>query len=532
MFPKANRQEGYLNDSDRNILQDAGIELAKTSIDSIYEEQFNIYRTLTIPEEKLFLSYCSSDKEGKVVRPSIMIKKLKRIFPNITQKSDVVEKEYVITNEKATFEEALNLYKEYLDGNDIDEKWKNILSYFYNKNKKEFKRAISGANYTNKSENISLDNIKKMYGTNMKTTISRLENYRRCPFSFHMTYGLKLKENQRFEMSTLDTGSFMHEVIDLFFEYIDENNLNLKEISEVDISKIVQKIIDEILQTSRYYIFSSSAKFRMMTRRLKKVVLESMNYIIYSLKYSDFKPVGHEVEFGNRGEYKPISLKLDSGENIEIIGKIDRLDIGRLNNKEYIRIIDYKSQIKKLDLNQAVNGLQIQLITYMDAISEQDGFEPAGVLYLGLVDNIIKANKNLSEEEIAKEIKKGFKMQGLILADVNVVKMMDNKLEQGYSDIVPAYIGKDGTLSSKSSVATKEEFEALQKQIRKTIKQISKEILQGNIDIKPYYYQKKTGCDYCKYKSICMFNQNIKGNDYFYINYKNSHDILNEIMEG
>jgi len=184
MFPKANRQEGYLNDSDRNILQDAGIELAKTSIDSIYEEQFNIYRTLTIPEEKLFLSYCSSDKEGKVVRPSIMIKKLKRIFPNITQKSDVVEKEYVITNEKATFEEALNLYKEYLDGNDIDEKWKNILNYFYNKNKKEFKRAISGANYTNKSENISLDNIKKMYGTNMKTTISRLENYRRCPFSF------------------------------------------------------------------------------------------------------------------------------------------------------------------------------------------------------------------------------------------------------------------------------------------------------------------------------------------------------------
>jgi len=148
------------------------------------------------------------------------------------------------------------------------------------------------------------------------------------------------------------------------------------------------------------------------------------------------------------------------------------------------------------------------------------------------VDKIIKGKKNLAEEEIAKEIKKGFKMQGLILADVNVVKMMDNKLEQGYSDIVPAYIGKDGTLSSKSSVATKEEFEALQKQIRKTIKQISKEILQGNIDIKPYYYQKKTGCDYCKYKSICMFNQNIKGNDYFYINYKNSHDILNEIMEG
>lgn len=498
-------------------------------MDSVYEDQFNIYRTLTIPEEKLFLSYCSSDKEGKSIRPSIIIKKIKRIFPKITEKSDVVSKIYSITNEKATFEEALSLYKEYLEGNEIDEKWKELLSYFYHKNKKEFSKAVSGMNYSNKAEKISIQNIKKMYGNNLKTTISRLENYRKCPFSFHITYGLKLKENDNFQMSTIDTGSFMHEVIDSFFKYIDDNDLNLKEISEEEMKQIVNKITDEMLKTSRYYIFSSSAKFRMMTRRLKKVVLQSMNYILYSLRYSDFKPVGHEIEFGNRGEYKPIELQLDSGENIGIIGKIDRLDIGKLNDKEYVRIIDYKSSIKRLDLNQVVTGLQIQLITYLDAITEQDHFDPAGVLYLGLVDNIIKASKNLSEEEIAKEIKKGFKMQGLLLADVNVVKMMDNKLEQGYSDIVPAYIGKDGTLSSKSSVASKEEFEALQKQVRSTIKEISSEILTGNIDIKPYNYQKKTGCDYCKYKSICMFNPNLKGNNYDYIKHRNNNDILNEI---
>lgn len=86
IFPKVNRQEGYLNDNDRILLQENGIELAKTSLDAIYENQFNIYRTLTIPEEKLFLSYCSSDKDGKSMRPSILIKKIKRIFPNLTRK--------------------------------------------------------------------------------------------------------------------------------------------------------------------------------------------------------------------------------------------------------------------------------------------------------------------------------------------------------------------------------------------------------------------------------------------------------------
>ena len=529
-FPKANKQEGYLNDNDRLMLENSGIELAKTSIDSIYESQFNIYRTLTIPEKKLFLSYCSSDKEGKSIRPSIVLKKIKRAFPNLTQKSNVISKEYTVTNEKATFEEALQVYKNYLDGEEISETWKELLIYYYQKDKKRFSKAISGMNYTNKAQKISSENIKKMYGNTLITTISRLENYRKCPFSFHMTYGLKLKETQEFQMTSLDTGSFMHEVIDRFFEYLDEKELDLKLLSDEEIKDIVNNIINEILGMSKYYIFSSSAKFRIMTKRLKKVVFESMQYIIYSLKNSDFKPFGHELEFGQKSDYKPINLKLDSGEDIEITGKIDRVDIGKLNDKKYVRIIDYKSQIKKIDLNQVVAGLQIQLITYLDAITEQENFDPAGTLYLGLIDNIIKSNKNLSDEEIEKEIRKGFKMQGLVLADVNVIKMMDNKLQTGYSDIIPVYLNKDGEITNtRSSTIEEQDFEKLQKQVKKIIKELSKEILDGNISIKPYYYRQKTGCDYCKYHSICMFNNNIKGNDYDYIKQQNNNDILNNI---
>lgn len=532
IFPKSKKEEGYLNDKDRSLLEQNGIQLAKTTLDAIYEDQFNMYRTLTIPEEKLFLSYCSSDKDGKSVRPSIMLKKLKRIFPKMIEKSDIVSKQYAITNEKATFQEALQVYEQYLQGNEMDEKWKKILIYFYHKKKKEFIRAISGMNYTNKAEKISIQNIKKMYGTNLKTTISRLENYRKCPFSFHMTYGLKLKENSDFQMTTIDTGSFMHEVIDLFFQYLEDKNLELKALSEEQTQQIVSQIVDEILQTSRYYLFTSSAKFRMMTKRLKKVVLESMNYIIYSLKYSDFKPIGHEVEFGDKSDYKPIKLQLESGENIEIVGKIDRIDVGKLNEKEYVRIIDYKSSVKKVDLNEVVSGLQIQLITYLDAITKQDDFEPAGILYLGLVDHIVQEKKNLSEQEIQQKIRKDFKMQGLILADVTVVKMMDNQLEQGDSDVVPAGLVKDGSLSKKSNVASKEEFEMLQKSVQNKIKEISSQILKGDIAIKPYSHQTRTGCDYCKYKTICMFNPNIKGNEYDYIRHKKNEEIWNEISEN
>ncbi len=516
-FPKASRVEGYLNDNDREIIAKCGIELAKTSIESLYEEQFNIYRTLTLPEEKLFLSYSSSDKEGKSIRPSILIKKIKRIFPNLIEESDVVQRRFIKTNLSATFDEALNMYKEFLEGKEISKEWQDIIRYFALKDSKKFSQAVSGIYYSNKSEDISDENIQKLYGNYMKTSVSRLENYRRCPFSFHLTYGLKLKEKDELKIEAIDTGSFMHEVIDLFFKEIDEKQLNLKNLTDEDILEIVNKIVATLLQTNRYYIFSSSSKFKLLTRRLRKVIYKSICYIVYSLKNSDFKLLGHEIEFSNNGMYNTIKLDVD-GKKIEITGKIDRVDTAKISDKQYVRIIDYKSSIKDLDLLQVESGLQIQLITYLDAICEQTDFEASGILYLGLIDNVVKNAKNLSEEEIENKIRSNFKMRGLILADLSVVKMMDNKLQTGASDIIPVYISKDGTLSEKkSSVISKENFDKLQKDVKNIIKEISREILKGKIDIKPYNYNNKTGCDYCKYKTICMFNTNIKGNEYNYI---------------
>ena len=86
---------------------------------------------------------------------------------------------------------------------------------------------------------------------------------------------------------------------------------------------------------------------------------------------------------------------------------------------------------------------------------------------------IIKASQNLTEEEIEKEIRKKFKMNGIILADIDVIKGMDKSLEKGASDRIPAYLDKDGNLSkSKSNAVNATEFEFLQKYMNKIIKQI------------------------------------------------------------
>ena len=138
---------------------------------------------------------------------------------------------------------------------------------------------------------------------------------------------------------------------------------------------------------------------------------------------------------------------------------------------------------------------------------------------MGFIDDIISANKNISEAEIEENIRKEFKMRGYVLADVQVIKSMDNKIElSGKSDIIPVTLLKNGDIRKDwSKTLTKEEFNGLQKNVRKIIKEISTKILMGNIDIKPYKYNKNTGCDFCKYKTICNFNTKIKGNEFDYI---------------
>ena len=522
IFPMVNKFEGFLNDDDREELKEIGVELAKTSIDNMYESNFDIYKVLTMSCSKLYLSYCSQNKEGKSLRPSILIKKMKRLFPKLEEESDIIKKDYYITNINATFDDSIAVYREYLDGNELTDEWKTVLNYYQNKDLDRFNNIFEAEKYTNSASDISIDNIEKLYGKRFKGSISKLEQYRTCPFAFHMKYGLRLKEKEEFKIQSLNTGTFMHEVIDCFFSELENEKINVKELEKEQLEKIVNKIIDDLLKTSKYYIFSGTSKFKTLTRKLRKVTLESIEYIVYALKYSDFELYGHELEFGNSNKYKPIIVDLENEKKAQIEGKIDRLDIGKIDDKTYVRIIDYKSKIKSLDMNKLEAGLQIQLVTYLDAVCKQENFEPAGILYSGLIDSKFKLTKGKVEfdkEEIESAIRKNFRMNGVVLADVNVVKMMDKHLSSGAtSDIIPVGLTSTGEFNKKNSkILNKDEFEKLQNKVNEIIKEISKEILNGKIDIKPYNYKNENGCTYCKYGSICRFNPNSKENSYNYI---------------
>ena len=219
-FPSIQKDEGFLDDKDRNILKEQGIELAKGTIEQIYDDNFNIYKAFTTAEEKLYLSYASSDAEGKSLRASILINKIKRIFPNIKEQSDVIERKSEVLLSKTTFDELLVNLRNFTQGEEIEPIWFDVYNYYQANYKAKLESAIKALQYKNEPEKLKQNKLEKLYGNTLKTSVSRLEQYQACAFSYYLKYGLKLKEKDSFNVEAVDTGNLMHEVIDSFFKHI------------------------------------------------------------------------------------------------------------------------------------------------------------------------------------------------------------------------------------------------------------------------------------------------------------------------
>ena len=454
------------------------------------------------------------------------------MFPNLKETSDVITQKYEITNQKATYEALIEKLAK-IQEKELEPEWKETYRYFENEAswKNKLEKDLQGLSYTNIPQNIETTTIEKLYGNVLKTSVSKLETYKKCPFSYFLKYGLNLKQKEELKIQNFDTGSFMHEIIDLFFNQVKEENIQLTELlgEEEKIRKIVNQIVETKLDYGKYR-FTATVKYKILIQRLERMVTKALKYIVESLVYSDFNVEGTEVEFDNGKEYKPIEITLGTGKRIEIRGKIDRVDIARTSDGNYLRIIDYKSSARNVDLNEVYAGISIQLLTYLDAICEEKDLMPAGILYFNLIEKNVNP-KVKTEEAIEEEIRKQFKMKGLILADIEVMKMQDNNLKEGKtSKIIPAGISGKGAINKRDTNGVEqEEFEVLQKYIGKIIKEIGKEILQGKIDLKPTNYKGKTPCRYCEYHAICGFDARNNKNKYEYIENLSKDDIIRKM---
>lgn len=543
VFPSAATEEGVLSDRDRESLRSAGLEIANDTRTKAFEEQYRMYTTLTTAGRYLRLSYPIADNEGRTMRPSIVISRLRKIFPNILEYSNVINNDSdeenieFITNRIPTFNELVSVLRKRSEGLEVKLLWWDVYRWYITQDEWRQKcgTARAALNYSNQVKSINMEKVQKLYGSPVYSSVTRFERYASCPFSYYVQYGLKARERKIYMPNPLDVGTFMHAVIERFSRLVSGGDISWREFNLEWCAQSISNIVDEMLEKMQGSIMSGSMRYTNLARRLKRVLVRAVWLIAEHIKRSSFEPIGYEMGFGGGEKFPAITIELSSGDKINLTGKIDRIDAFKTENGTYLRIVDYKSGNKAFKLSDVYYGMQIQLITYLDAIWENGGKDlkkpllPGGMLYFKIDDPIVKGNSKISEEDVEKAIIRQLKMKGLLLADVKLVKEMDKQID-GYSQIIPARINK-GDVLGKSSAATMEQFELLRKYVKRLLQGIGEEMLSGDISIKPYKNKRTTPCMYCGYTSVCQFDPLLKDNRFKVINDKNDDEVW-DMLQG
>ncbi|WML43320.1 helicase-exonuclease AddAB subunit AddB [Neobacillus sp. PS3-40] len=530
VLPAKISDDGILADEDREILGTLGMNVAPSSRIRLLDENFLAYKAFTTPSEALYISYPLANEEGKALIPSTYIKRIRELFPKRFEHFYVTDPAELLENGQLHFVSNPNTTLSYLTSQlqlkkksyPINDFWWDVYNYYVKGNlKHKAQKVLSSLFYSNQTKKLSIETADELYGDTIQASVSRMELFNSCPFNHFIRYGLKLQDRKIYRLEAPDIGDLFHAALKHISEIVNEQNITWANLSKVQCEKMAKQAVDALAPKLLNEILLSSERHHYIKRKLEQIITRASLVLSEHAKSSGFSPIELELAFGPNGKLPPLSFSLKKGKKMELVGRIDRVDKAiDENGSTFLRVLDYKSSDKELNLNEVYYGLSLQMLTYLDIIMTYSNelvetkATPAGMLYFHVHNPMVNSTKMLTIEQIEVEMMKKFKMNGLLLNDQNVIRLMDQSLESGNSQIISAGIKVDGTLTKNSKVASMDEFENLRQYVRNMYEKTGNAIIDGNVEISPYKMKDKKNCSICPYKSICQFDESMENNCY------------------
>ncbi|WP_246031576.1 helicase-exonuclease AddAB subunit AddB [Salibacterium salarium] len=459
LLPASFEEEGMLDDEERKWFAQQGIELADDAGTRLLNEQFLIYRALSLPKEKLYLSYPLADEEGKTLQPSVLINQIKDLFPDIEenllfnepQEYNETEQEAFIGPNRKTLSFLTYQLQRWKQGYPIAPIWWDVYNWYVRKNQSApLSILINSLFYKNKPVRLSSMISKQLYGETLKASVSRVETFESCAFSQFVSYGLRLKERDIYKLEAPDIGQLFHTALKNMTEQIKNEGKEWGALTSQECQTIARRCVARIVPTIQREILLSSHRHQYLQKKLEDTVVRASEILSRQAKVSGFSPIGLELGFGPGEQMPPLRFTLSDGTEMEVAGRIDRVDGAKGEDGVFVRIIDYKSSEKDIQLADVYFGLALQMLVYLDVVLSfsQDWIgspvKPAGVLYFHVHNPFVLANQHMEQEELENEFLKRFKMKGLLMAEEEPVRLMDETLTTGHSQIIPAAMKKMG----------------------------------------------------------------------------------------
>lgn len=531
VIPKAAANGGLISDLDRDFFEKLSVELSPSPRQKMINQKLYLYMNMTKPSEILYLSYSRKDAKGKSLRPSYLVNVLETIFPKLEKEvvninssfSDVYSvrdcgqllsstlREYVISCDPA----KVNLSKTVTLLNLLKER-DSILA-----------GKIVNAAYSDIDESLAKNIINKkiveaLYGATIVHSISRLEKYAVCAYNHFLTFGMNLKEREKAEFGNLDLGNVIHDILRDFFFYLDGKSW--RDVEEDYVSDFVKVSLNKYFSEYKDNIAGETARTAYQFKRLERILIRTIMNMSYHLKKGMYDPKEAEIEF-----FDEIGEKTIANKKMLMQGKIDRIDLCEDQDKVYVKVVDYKSSDKKIDLLKLYNGSQLQLMVYLDEAVKLERKKyknkellPAAAFYYHVYDPVISASKDLEDEELSRLLREELRDSGLFVADEKYIDNLDGSLKDSISsqyektgedkDVVAVSDVIKAKLKSLNGSAIFDSGDGINSNNLKTLmdyskykaKDLAKEMLDGNIGKgNSQGIIDKKDCEYCAFWDIC-----------------------------
>ena len=501
--PEVKQDIAILSDRELSLLSDIKV-IIEPKVKAVNNREREIFVTsLTAFTEDLYLTYSIESRDGKAQKPSDAINYLSRIFGL----------KAVTPFDVSTIKTPSDLADKYLSFGQAEKQFALDVGLYKDKVLKDFTlpSAYYFATEDIKDDGVSRDSLASEILSSVNTeiakriqvnanvikndtvSVSTIESFYSCPFKCFMDNGVKIYDRETGNIDSNDTGIFIHKVVELYVAKFIEGNIIDLETSD----KVCDEIILEVASNDEYARYKEDLKNDNELDRLKEESKRVTRGLFYQLTNTDFKPFGAEVDFGfPKSKFAPIRLKGKKGDTF-VRGKIDRLDV----TDKYYRIIDYKSGNEKMEDIELFMGKKLQLFLYLNAFKGDK--LPVGTYY-----QLLSADYATSADKC--------QLDGKTVNDLSVIMASDKTLYAGgKSKIINANLKpkKEGGLTNykNASLVNQDDILTRMEYAKVLCEKGVDYIKDGVIVASPYSKERKCVCNYCKYASVCGYEENLKG---------------------
>jgi ATP-dependent helicase/nuclease subunit B len=345
-----------------------------------------------------------------------------------------------------------------------------------------------------------------------------LEEFLACPFRFFIRSGLRADERKNFELDSRERGSFQHDVLKKFHDDLMSEGKGWRDLTPDDARSRVGQIAVGLAENYRDGLLSDTAESRFVVRALAESLQDFVAVIVAWLhRQNEFDPAAAELEFDNQpGARVPAwDIDLGCGHKLSLHGRIDRVDLWRDKNSgdALALVLDYKSSRKKLDKVLVEQGVQLQLLAYLNVLRHWKNPQavfgvkqliPAGVFYVNLRGEYQSSGTRAEILADADEARRmAYRHTGRF--DAGALVHLD---KTGATDQFNYRVNNDGSLRKGSVEALPHaEFAKLLDGVETQLREMGERIFSGAAQVDPYREGKQTPCKFCDYQAACRIDK-------------------------